>query len=313
MPARYFLKVLSLLLLFSSFTTVSLSQKAFSQSSTSGEETTSESDGSCDPDFMRAVSAYAYTQMNAEISTNSSFITKPPSVLQLVCFSKFVDHLAKTAKEQPLFSEEAQPFGVKTPSGMEGALASLVTGARASSSGTNSQTSTSTGSSGKDTFINQYINSGESSKSGTSTSGSSTGTGTSGSSTNSSTNACGAMDQAWTDSKCTTSGTAYSAGFAEADWYNYANKTSTTQDPSCTSGSAAAQNESGHSNIERTVVKTYLDKILWKGHELAKECANPPIETGVTVRRKGMDPYPDAVCPNPGCSYNGDARKPRCE
>lgn len=57
---------------------------------------------SCDPEYMDALEARAYMEAQREIAQNKNLIFKPDSVLEYTCFKSYLDHLAGAAN---MFSE----------------------------------------------------------------------------------------------------------------------------------------------------------------------------------------------------------------
>ncbi len=58
----------------------------------------------CDPDYYESLKARAWLEAQREITQNQNLIFKPDSVLEYTCFDSFLDHMALTTIERPLFS-----------------------------------------------------------------------------------------------------------------------------------------------------------------------------------------------------------------
>jgi len=268
---------------------------------------------SCDPEYMDALEARAYMEAQREISMNKNLIFKPDSVLEYTCFDNFLAHLAVSG----LFSE-AGCCGITGlgSSSLDNALSTAVAQAMYTYLTNNFPHSNNNGFLNGRTATQYDVSQGWGQ-----------------------TYTCDMMGQIWTEAKC--------MNFFEEDdhdafydfaWYytNDPRKWDLTQDwtPNNTCGQgfiSAAETSVAYNNQQANYVlpqenpwpsdlNPYVDDPINPYFSLllpfdypfpdgsgTVKCA-PPILTGVCVDRgPNMNPYPDAVCPNPGCHYEPSA------
>ncbi len=274
-------------------------------------------DTPCDPEYMQALEARAWLEMNREITQNQNLIAKPDSVLEYTCFNHFLDEVADNHGTDRQFSETTRwgPVAGFSPSTTNTALQQVVGMAFMSYINSN--------------FSHTYLG-------GRSTLDYTAATATV---SDGATYTCAQMSAVWRDAKCT-------------DFFEYANRT--TGHPSNLDGfmdfywyrdndprdlpptmaacprplgayNRAIQTAFNHSSPNRSATRyiiptaldvdfatggsyavddviTHLDFILPQGNPLVPSCQT--INTGIRVNRVLIPIYDDAICPNPGCHYN---------
>ncbi len=245
----------------------------------------------CDPEYMDALEARAWMEAQREISQNQNLIFKPDSVLDYTCFRSFLRHITATGT---LFSDASL-----TATSIQAIVGESVTsylGANFNHTPLGGRATVAYPAEGTSVY------------------------------------ACSRMQAVWDIARCQNFQHQSQDSFYDFDWYtNDANDprqltSACAAAPGTLYTSALATAYNGHESrytlspdnnpaiadgtdyLEDTVT-TYFNRILPRGATNpsggpAIACSNPPIRTGVTVTRSGMSSYPDAVCPNPGCSYN---------
>ena len=104
------LRLFSLLLAAGLFVLAYLPAQAQAQASSSGSGSGSKiAEQACDPAYWKTLKHRAWMEAEREIIQNQNLIFKPDSVLEYVCFDKFVNHTAKNAG--PIFSQNKTYFG----------------------------------------------------------------------------------------------------------------------------------------------------------------------------------------------------------
>ncbi|MCB9988851.1 MAG: hypothetical protein H6868_05885 [Rhodospirillales bacterium] len=272
--------------------------------STATHQAYAAADTACDPQYMDALEARGRMEAQREIAQNQNLIAKPDSVLTYSCFGSLVGHLAG----EDLFSENSH-IGtpeVRLPGQTRDLLVLMVGDALSLYLQWNFSHN----------FIGDRLNFG----------GGIGGVGGGG-------YHCQNMFKVWQAARCIDfynlpySDRSDKDGFFDFPWYG-------SDDPrdlphamaSCLPSinpihltiafngkealyTLAAENPNDAAPYLEDPVKTYLAWIMYKGHPMAPVCHNPPIKTGVTVKRNNFAPpaYGDAVCPNPGCWFNAAA------
>lgn len=268
----------------------------------------------CDPQYMEALEARAWLEVNREITQNQNLIAKPDSVLEYTCFNRFLDEAAAGFLPQRQFSETTRwgPIAGFSSATTDLALDEVVGSAFRTYINSN--------------FDHDYL--GHRAEGNDYTGYTSP--------VQSRSYSCAEMSRVWQLAKCTDffeydnrdSGGVNRDGFMDFDWYNstdprnlppgsecsppgtspgiysVALETAFNQDAPRREASryylpAGAETDFGASPYDVDNVVSHMDFILHQGHPLASSCQT--IRTGITVNRVGMSEYPDAICPNPGC------------
>lgn len=254
----------------------------------------------CDPQYMDALESRAWLEAQREITQNQNLIAKPDSVLEYTCFNRFLNVLAREAPN--MFSATTR-WGDIPDLGADSqadALARLMGDALVDYLDNN--------------FEHTYLG-GRAPQNytydGTVTRGDYT---------------CDQMIVVWEAAKCMNfygDGREGFDGFYDFAFYADSDPRNLPPGLECEPPTDMINTNMGiaFNNRQDTYVLmaenpndaapylvdplvTFLEFILPLGVEPATDCA-APIQTGITVRRQGMAPYPDAVCPNPGCYYTG--------
>lgn len=255
----------------------------------------------CDPEYMDALEARAWLEAQREISQNQNLIVKPDSVLEYTCFDMFLNEVANDASS--MFSETTRWGNIPglDASSMDTALQNLIYVGFADYLTNN--------------FGHKYL--GDRATSDYTPSGSVTG----------GTYTCNQMATVWEEAKClnffdepTHDGfydfawyasndprslpTSYAACTSPTDGtYNYANMQTIAFNGKETTYVLDPENPNNTAPYNVDTLVTFLNFILPRGVAPATSC-QPPIRTGITVNRRLVASYPDAVCPNPGCYYD---------
>lgn len=268
----------------------------------------------CDPDYMRALEARAWLEMNREITQNQNLIAKPDSVLEYSCFDKFLDEAATGDWSDRMFSETTRWGSISgfTPTTTNDALEQVVGMAYSVYINTN--------------FNHDYL--GDRAV-GLDYERPATSAVDEGAYT------CGEMYEIWDTAKCMNffglgnrGGDPNLDGFIDFDWLssddprNLPTSMGTCPTPALYGDAiATAFNDGGGSgarssaryvvtdesdfsggNYEVDNVVTHLDFIMEVGHPLAGSCQT--VHTGIQVDRVNIPAYEDGICPNPGCYYD---------
>lgn len=266
----------------------------------------------CDPEYMQALEARAWLEMNREITQNQNLIAKPDSVLEYTCFNHFLNEAADGHSPFRQFSETERWGAITGFSDMSTntALEQVVNMAFQIYINTN--------------FSHTYL--------GGRATIDYTGMGT----VANATYACGEMAAVWQEAKCTDlfeysrGGNPNLDGFMDFAWYRSNDPrdlpTACTPPPGMYNlaintafNNAAPQRQANRYYITSETdfnaspydvdnVITHLDFILPEGDPLVSSCQT--IQTGITVNRVGVSTYPDAICPNPGCHYDQSSCTP---
>ena len=269
----------------------------------------------CDPEYMQALEARAWLEVNREITQNQNLIAKPDSVLEYTCFNRFLDEAADQHSPNRQFSE-TQRWGAITgfsDTSTDTALDEIVGFAFRTYIQSN--------------FDHDYL--GHRAE----------GNDYTGYTDNvqSRAYACAEMARVWQLAKCTDFFEYSNRGsdpnldsFMDFGWYRSNDPRNLPPGMECTPppgmynqalntafNNSAPQRQANRyflpnadevdfnaSAYDVDNVVTHLDFILYQGHPsgLAGSCQT--VETGITVNRVEIPAYDDAICPNPGCHYD---------
>jgi hypothetical protein len=256
----------------------------------------------CDPEYMDALEARAWLEAQREISQNQNLIVKPDSVLEYTCFDRFLSVLAEQASQ--MFSETTRWGNIPglDERSMDTALQSLIfAGLRGYI---------------EQNFGHTYLG-GRSANDYTMPGSLSGGNYT-----------CDQMKTVWNDAKCLnffdeptydgfydfywyqtndprqqpTSGGFTACQPPDDTTYKYDNMQNIAFNGKQTSYVLNPENPNDATAYKVDTLVTFLNFILPKGVAPATNC-QPAIATGITVNRRLIAAYEDAVCPNPGCYY----------
>lgn len=265
----------------------------------------------CDPEYMDALEARAWMEAQREITQNQNFIFKPDSVLEYTCFDSFLNEAASNFGDRQ-FSETTH-WGDSTPNGFaadstDDALEAVVLDPLNAYLNANFTT---IGINMGD-YLNNRPNTAIARTAATEVNG-----GTA--------YACAEMQQVWRAARCMDFNDEENYdGFYDFLWYQVNDPRREDNDwvPVCVrddrmtaarttafNGDQALFEISASDEIlaaqgngtpyQEDDVITHLDRIL------PGTCTGTAIPTGISVERpdvNGGNPYPERVCPNPGCT-----------
>lgn len=275
----------------------------------------------CDPEYMQALEARAWLELNREITQNQNLIAKPDSVLEYTCFNRFLNVAAKNYSG-------GRPFSETTRWGAISGFSNTTTDTALSQTVGTALTSYITAN-----FSHEYLGGRDMGADYAGMTGAVTGGDYN----------CSEMLRVWQDAKCmdffeqsNRNGPSNKDGFMDFYWYQNAGNDPRDLPPgsACTGPASmydtaintAFNNGAPNRQADRYVlpaaddvdfnvspykvdnVVTHLDFILPVGTAPASSCQT--IKTGITVVRPNVTPYDDAVCPNPGCYYDKNTCQP---
>lgn len=274
---------------------------------------------SCDPQVWSALQDRAELETQREVMQNQNLIFKPDSVLHYTCFDRMAAHAAATIG--PLFTHSTYFGGMQIQwaggagyLGMGDAMQNAV-GVSMRSYLTGSFSHHPLGGRGSQLGMNPFVINDIPQR-------------------GSAPYQCGEMQRVWRTAKCLNF--VHNATFADTDGYypfknlipfgageevsGYSEIVEVRRYPinlacpltSPFEGSTwvAKTNDSLNVNDAHYVIQLYnrTTFAVVRDHVQPGIACSPPIETGVTILlTNGEAPNPDAVCPNPGCTYVGGA------
>ncbi len=231
---------------------------------------------SCDCDYWQSLESRAWLEAEREVVQYQNLIFKPDSVLEYTCFGNFLGHAAKHVG--PIFSDKYGRGG-----SLQGALQRVVY---------NSMVVYLSGN-----FGHKFL--GERSSLG--------GGGVPGFGAND--YVCDAMQQVWEEAKCYNFMTEANDGWFSLEEYRDGPDKRVFPVP-CQKDTRWAQflTFALESPIwYQKVSGEYTGVHTQVGQQLMPGACTVAVPTGLTVDSLGRGGYPDAFCPNPGCTYNGAA------
>ncbi len=266
----------------------------------------------CDPQYMDALEKRAWLEAQREIAMNQNIIVKPDSVLEYTCFDKFMGVLSGTEDEAILFSETSCCGGEPTPATLNLALGRTVGVALQKYINQNFDHD----------FLGGHLTDLNYEPAGTIDGG---------------TYECSMMQEVWERTQCLN----FNSDTLNEDFFDFPKFAD--YDPRdqpygmCNADSGSDTTKQDYKDLvnlaldvafngreenytlnpenpdddelyEEDDVKTFFDRILPYGSPTGTSTpvtCSPPIKTGITVGASTGTPYPDAVCPNPGCHYTG--------
>lgn len=258
----------------------------------------------CDPEYMDALEARAYTEAHREVAQNKNIIAKPDSVLELACFDRQLDTLASLAAADALFSENQSLWG---PINIPGSLRLLLIGAVSVPLSTYINAN----------FAGDYVDN-------------RTGIDAPGDTYDGNVNAggiynCAEMGALWRAAVCIHFQNQIRDEFYHLGWYAAGDPRTGTPYQACSppAGNIITNNIAQMSNGNTTpytvgnantfaVGSYYLEDPVQTFLTYIDPTTCAPgvmIPTGITVQRMNFAPnsYAEMVCPNPGCWYDATA------